>query len=232
MKRIVGLSFVICISIVSAVHAKSAYECDVVYPAKGGSAAKLFEAKKIVWVGIDFRQLKCVGPEKGFIDPSFTDDPDKDKNIRMYNFKLWNEQIRTNDSIHVLERIFQSKEVKTDIAAMMEINRKSTGKIWSLEDQSWGVSIDVIKSMISSYKTTEKDGVGMAVVAKKFDKSEIRAYFTLVFFDLATKELILAADYMTKPMWGVSVYTWWFDSIKYALKKTDGEYEDWADDYK
>ena len=151
MKRIVGLSLVFCIAIIAAAHAKSSYECEVIYPAKGGSAAKIFASKKIVWAGMDFRKVKCVGPEIGFIESTLATEANKDKVIRTQDFKNWNEQIVTADGTSLLAKLFVDKEVKIDLSSIMKINEKSNATgIWSLEDQKVELTTDEIKSMVSS----------------------------------------------------------------------------------
>lgn len=57
-------------------------------------------------------------------------------------------------------------------------------------DSKYAMDESIIKDIVSSLSIKETDGTGVIIITERIDKSKNRAYFSVVFFDINTRNII------------------------------------------
>ena len=190
--------------------------------AKAQDPKAVFNAKEIVWYGLDFTKAKFVGGFDQVGGAGAANGSDmKSKWIPSWNALILNEQPKFD-----LKKTFRKDNVYFDVASLNELNSKidpdgcmtpNPGKIEKSE----------IEAMVKKYSGEKKEGVGLSFVVENFNKGTQMADVYVTFFDIATKKILLCEKVSGKAM-GIGMRNYWAGAIKAILKEIDdSEYKNW-----
>lgn len=148
-------------------------------------ANKVFTSSQFVWCGLDFSAVKCIGAE-GFNEP----DQVKDR-----FFDSWNQLILNESEKYDVAKFYQ-KEL--DINALSVVNERNLlPKVEDLViEDSYTFKEGQLQDIIQAYELAEtKEGLGVVHVVESLNKKTELAAVHVVFFDIATKEILWTKKY-------------------------------------
>lgn len=174
----------------------------------GFSADQASTAKEIVWVGIDYSQVRMIGAD--FNDPN----------------KIFPGMLDAWNSLFIKERIKKlkssvKKDVILDTTGVAEVNKKATAKQIKQNPgpddtmEKTHLNNTVIAAMVKAYSLESKNGTALVYIADRFmkDGSKGNAAIYSVFFDIETRNVIKSERHMVKAR-GFGFRNFWFGAIK------------------
>ena len=163
----------------------------------------------VVWAGLDYSLVRIIGPNLGLAPGSiFPGMPDG-----------WNR-------LFVQERIGKlggelDKRVIADVEGMAERNRlagtNQVVPVGGAEDavEKSHITPKDIADAVKSYKLKEKSGLGLVFIVDRLVKPSASGAVYVVFFDIATREVI-SADRRLGAASGSGFRNYWFGVIKWV----------------
>jgi hypothetical protein len=189
---------------------------------KAQSASKIFEAKEIVWYGLDFTKAKFVGA----FDQAAGVGAATGMDIKTKWIPSWNNLIASEPQNFDLRKTFRIDNVIYALETINDVNKKvdpdncmsfNEGKMEKAE----------IENMIKAYKTDKKDGIGLVFAVQNFNKTTGYADVYVTFFDIASRKVLLCELTYGKAM-GIGMRNFWAGAIKSILKQIEKiEYGNW-----
>lgn len=170
------------------------------------NTGQLMNAKRVIWCGIDFSFVKCIG-EEGFTNPQAIADDYFDK---------WNEMVILDPKKFNVSRACGEKGVvfKTDVAH--EMNKK-VGHEDLVIEHSYKVSYSDIEDHITNYPQLTGTDVAFTFIVESLNKTKERGYLHAIFFDTNTRKIIWSKYYEEKPG-GFGFRNYWVTIFSEALK--------------
>jgi hypothetical protein len=183
-------------------------------PAVGGTSSKLAQALSsadaVVWAGLDYSLVRMVGPGD-FQDPDA---------IFPGMLESWN-------SLYLAELLKKTeaavgKPLKVDVAGVSARNRTATSKqiIAAPGPEDGTVSTHIkaedLTKLARNIKLESKQGVGLIFVVDRLVKMEQKGAVHIVFFDVASRE-ILASQRKVYKAGGFGFRNYWFRVPKSAV---------------
>jgi hypothetical protein len=163
------------------------------------------KAKEIVWFGMDFSKAKFVGVGEA-----------TGYEMRAKYIPAWNNLILAEQKKFDVKKAFKKDNVYFDIASVNEINI-ALKEDAMMSPNSYKLDRSEVDGLIRNYKSTEKkEGVGVAFIIESFDKPAVNASAYVVFFDIASKKVLLCEKVQGKPA-GIGVRNYWAGAIKAML---------------
>ena len=125
-----------------------------------------------------------------------------------YNLKEAYQKSKQTDDLSVANR--RNKEVKADELVINEPYAFESG---------------TLEEIIADYDLKEaKDGLGLVYVVESFNKTREEGVIYVVFFDIASKEILWQEKYSSKPG-GFGVRNYWARTINNTIKESGKDYE-------
>jgi hypothetical protein len=165
---------------------------------------KAVAEKNITWFGIDFTLARFT---------LVTEDPAA---IVSTSLKAINSLILAESDKYNLKKFFSKSEVTPDIDMVNERNSKIDPTMLVVPDK-YTITPEDVKKVISSYDTKGKTGTGLVFVAENLHKVEETGSFYVVFFDMATKEIIDSERKVGKAV-GIGFRNYWTGSAYNVMK--------------
>ena len=165
---------------------------------------KAVAEKKITWLGVDFTLARFT---------LITEDPAA---VVSTSLKAINNLILAEPDKYNLKKFFSKTEVTNDIDMVNERNSKIDPTILIAPDK-YTITPEDVKKVISSYDTQGKTGTGLVFVAENLHKVEEIGSYYVVFFDMATKEIIDSERKVGKAA-GIGFRNYWTGSIYNVMK--------------
>jgi hypothetical protein len=186
-----------------------------IYSAKAQDAKAIFTAEKIVFYGLDFTKAKFAIPDA------------KPSEIKADYFSAWNSTVFGDNGRFPKESAFAKVSVSGDPTIVEK--RNATVIIGNMTD-SYNASLSKgeIESVISEYKNgMRKEGLGVVFIVEYFSKKEKKGIADVVFFDIATRKVLLAKQLTGEPR-GAGLNSYWMGTIQQMFEKiTNTEYALW-----
>lgn len=182
---------------------------------KAQDAKIIFSTEKIVFYGLDFSKAKFALPDA------------KPEEIKDTYFSAWNTTVFGDNGRFPKESAFRKITVYGDPTVVEKRNATaSTASMNSAYDAP--LSKAEIESMISEYKNgTRKEGVGVVFIVESFNKKEKKGVADVVFFDIATRKVLLAKRMNGEPR-GAGINSYWMGVIEQMFTKmVDTDYALW-----
>jgi hypothetical protein len=166
---------------------------------------KVFGSPTVVWYGLDFTKAKMIG----FKDES----PHK---IRDEYFKVWNDYMNEVD----LVKTFQKKAVIRDPLGVFKLDlARETETLVSTDEKE--LTADQLAENAKAVPVGQKkEGVGVFGVVQSFNKTTDVATIYIVFFDIASRNVLLAKKVTGKPSGG-NPKTAWVGAVKDIFSKIE-----------
>jgi len=165
---------------------------------------KAVAEKNITWLGVDFTLARFT---------LVTEDPAA---IVSTSLKAINNLILAEPDKYDLKKFFSKSEVTPDIEMVNERNSKIDPTMLVVPDK-YAITPDDVKKVISSYDTKGKTGTGLVFVAENLHKVEQTGSFYVVFFDMASKEIIDSEHKVGKAS-GIGFRNYWTGSVYNVMK--------------
>lgn len=158
----------------------------------------------IYFFGVDYSKVKVLGS---------IESPAQFKSAFMeINDLFYNEEKKYN-----VTKYFRKVVVSNSFSAVINrIGAMSEEEIKS-SDPDYEISRSTLEDMIKTLPVKETEGVGLVIIAEKLDKSQLKGYYHIVYFDIKTRDLIDTWRANGKPR-GFGVRNFWAGSILKAIQ--------------
>ncbi|MCG8581713.1 MAG: hypothetical protein MI866_17445 [Bacteroidales bacterium] len=178
------------------------------------------------WYGIDYSKTNLIGD---FGSGSMVDD-EPAKVIKEKYFNSWNDLIVKERAKFDVAKMLRKDTVVYDIEMIKGVNGQTD---WEKLAADNGKSIDneVIKQMVSGYALEQTEGVGLVFINEYMDKTNAKASYVFVVFNIATREILVKKQYTMKPS-GFGIRNHWAGSYHRVFKQiTSKDFKNWQKSY-
>ncbi len=160
------------------------------------SAKAIFDAKEIVWYGMDFTKAKFVGQ----FDQGMGANPASGSDMRNKYIPGWNALVVNEPQHFDLKKAFRKFSVYNDVAAVNLVNSDvDVNECMSFNPGK--IEVGDIGNMIKKYKAGEKkEGIGLVFIIENFNKGSETADVYVTFFDIAAKKILICEKTSGKAM--------------------------------
>jgi len=165
---------------------------------------KAVAEKSITWYGVDFTQARFT---------LVTEDPAA---IVSNSLRAINTLILAEPDKYNLKKFFSKSEVTNDVEMVNERNSKIDPTLLVVADKHT-ITPDDVKKVVSSYETGDKTGTGLVFVAENLHKVDESGSYYVVFFDIASKEII-DMERRTGKASGIGFRNYWAGSVYSVMK--------------
>ena len=167
----------------------------------------LFESTEVVWCGLDYSMVKCIGGY-GFNEPD---------QIKNKYFEGWNQLMLAEPSKYNFKEAYDIDSQITDLSVVER--RNDIPEIDSLViNEEYHFEPGAIKNVIKDYNLKKaKEGLGLVYIVESLDKTKIQSTIYVVFFDIATKEILWGRKY-THEAKGFGFRNYWAYPIYSTIK--------------
>ncbi len=165
---------------------------------------KAVAEKNITWLGVDFTLARFT---------LVTEDPAA---IVSTSLKAINNLILAEPDKYDLKKFFSKSEVTPDIEMVNERNSKIDPTILVVPDK-YTITPDDVKKVIGGYDTKGKTGTGLVFVAENLHKVDQTGSYYVVFFDMASKEIVDSERKVGKAS-GIGFRNYWTGSVYNVMK--------------
>lgn len=194
---------------------------------KAQDAKSALSSTEIVWFGLDFTKAKFVGA----FDQGAGIAPATGSDMKTKWIPSWNALIANEPQHFDFKKVFRKDNVIYDLKSINELNTKIDVDACMVYNEGT-IDKSAVDAMIKNYKAdVKKQGVGVSMVIENFNKTTQMASLYIVFFDIATKK-VLVCEKMTGKAAGIGMKNYWAGTIKTILKQIDAsEYKNWKSKY-
>ena len=179
-------------------------------------ASKVFSSPTLVWYGLDFTMAKIIGMKD--------ESPHK---VRDEYFKPWCDAVNNETD---MPKVFQKKAVIRDPLGVFKANlARETESMATDDDKDLNPAsiADRVKGISVGQK---KEGLAVVVIVQSFNKTAQEASAWVVFFDIATHNVLLSKKVTGKPSGG-NTKAAWAGALKDIFSKIEKkEYSTWKKD--
>ena len=173
-----------------------------------------FTTNDITWYGLDFSFAKMIG--SGFESPTI---------VKNNLFNSWNMLFVNEAKKFDLAKYFSKSNVSNNLDIVTDRNSKvdETKLITFSSTDTANINQDIIKNAIKSYSTKNDKGLGLVFFVELFNKFKETATISVVFFDIATKN-VLVIKQMKGIAAGIGVRNYWAGGIFKILQQCQNSY--------
>jgi hypothetical protein len=201
--------------------------CCSAYSQTRYTAKDIFKQESIVWYGVDYSNAKFIGSFSQFKGIGWVDGFD----LRDKYFPAWNYlPIKEHEKYDVAKFLKKDKQIN-DVNSVETINH-AIDPFTLMQDEDYTLPASSLAGMVSKYESTEKtEGIGVVFITEKYDQIRKQASYYIVFFDIASKEILMHDKFSVEPG-GVGVKGFWGNTIHETLKEASGKYGKWKRKYR
>ena len=193
------------------------------------SFERVSNSEDLTWFGLDFSNAVMMGDFSGPITygsgyyVTTTDGLDvSPKIIRDDLYVSWNNLILNEPDKYYLKKFFGNKDFNYLIEPVMTVNSEvDLDKIKVTSIYTYDpFNHEKLQSIVKAYKKyipEETDGIGVTFIIEKFDKTNKIGITNIVFFDIATCEIIFSDRIISEPG-GYGLRNYWAGSVYKTLK--------------
>lgn len=179
-----------------------------------GPQTKVVTSSEVVWAGIDFSEAKLIGSE-GFSDPD---------DIKTRFFESWNNLIINEGDKYDIKKFYSLDKVTNDLSVVEERNEIPDADELVI-NSDYSFEEGQLEEIISQYDLEEaSEGTGLVYVVEAFNKTKEIATIHVVFFDIASKEILWTEKYEESPR-GFGFRNYWAGAIFKVLEASGKDYE-------
>ncbi len=195
--------------------------------AKAQDGKSALAATEISWFGLDFTKAKFVGA----FDQGVGIAPATGSDMKTKWIPSWNALIVNEPQHFDFRKAFRKDNVTYDMKSLNELNSKIDVDACMVYNPGTLTKADVEASVKNYEADVKKSGIGVSMVVENFNKMTAEATFYVVFFDIATKK-VLVCEKMTGKAMGIGMKNYWAGAVKAILKQIDAsEYKNWKSKY-
>lgn len=155
----------------------------------------------IVFLGLDFTRMK-------FVASPWKDSSEKIKNE---SIPAWNEQLGESGRFN-WKKAFQNDNLIIDYGPVTKANATIDETQFHTKTPHT-INKEVLADVVKAFDMGDRtDGIGVSIVIEAFDQNTLTGYGYIVFFDIATRELLHKQSVSGKAF-GVTLFTYWAKAI-------------------
>lgn len=166
---------------------------------------QILEASSLNYYGIDFSSAKVIGagePAEQFVDV----------------FEKINLLVVGEPTKYDLKKAFRKEIGKVDLSVVGTLNEKIDPGTLKEYGGVHRLSAETIAEKVAGYQISDQSGIGVVLIAEQLDKPHGEAFYHVVFFDLATREIVLSKWVAGKAS-GFGLRNYWAGSVYKVLSK-------------
>ncbi len=189
------------------------------------TTADIFKSSSpITWLGVDFSEMKFIGPATGWGSES-TKSPSE---MRDTYFYVWNEVIQKEAKSYKVEEAVARMNVSWATDVVKRVNEKANKKEIFSESSSDYQTLDedAVKKMAKQYDFKGMTGIGFVLIAEGMNKNLEEASYWATFIDMKTKKVLLTKQ-ITGAASGFGFRNYWLKTIKNVFKNMKKEFKNW-----
>lgn len=158
---------------------------------------------EIIWLGLDFTQIKMVGP-LGTVD----------KNELIGLFDDINMVVITERTKYNLEAALRKDEVHYDLETVVKLNSQIVpdNAIAYASKEEMKLNEEAISVLVKQYKIENKEGIGLVFFMESFDKIREEGTMWVTFFSLSDRN-VLFTERMSGAAGGISFRNHWARTV-------------------
>lgn len=168
----------------------------------------------MTFYGIDFTKARMIG--EGFNNPN---------DIKDRMFDSWNGLFRTEPDKYDLYKAFKKEKITFDFTNVERVN-KTVDPQKMVTNNEYSISPSEAESVLDKYTPSEKSGLGCVFVVESFDKTKVLGSLYVLFFNTATKKIILCERMECEPR-GFGVKNYWARIFFETLDAAPKEFKKW-----
>ena len=180
------------------------------------SVRDIFSSKyaNITFLGLDFTRANFIGSD--FSNPQM---------IKEKYFKEWSE-ILMAESKYDLKSPLRKANINFDFSIIANRNNSVLPEKLVVYDPTF-LTIEDLTLMIKDYETGSKTGIGLTFIVNLFDGTKEKSVIHVVFFDMATKKILLLETMRGEPG-GSGTRNFWANSIANIISTIEAtQYKLW-----
>lgn len=166
---------------------------------------KIQEASSLNYYGIDFSSVRVIAAGESACD--FID-----------VFGKINQLVIMEPEKYNLRKAFRKEIGKIDLSTVGALNEKTDPETLKMYSGSHRLSEKTIAQKVTEYQIPDKEGIGVVLIAEQLDKPGGAATYHVVFFDLATREIVLS-KWVAGKAGGFGLRNYWARSVYRVLSK-------------
>ncbi|HRG90442.1 MAG TPA: hypothetical protein PLW44_15580 [Chitinophagales bacterium] len=183
--------------------------------ANAQSPKVIFDAEKIIFYGLDFSRARFSLPDA------------KDKEIKEKYLELWNQTVFDDNGRFPKESTFSKVTVYGDPTIVKRRNAAVDASNISGKAEK-ALTKEDAQEVINDYKDgMRKEGLGVVFLVESFNKAKKEGVALVVFFDIATRKVLLAKRVSGEPG-GPGLTNYWAGAIQQMfIRISNTEYLLW-----
>jgi hypothetical protein len=174
---------------------------------------------KIVWLGLDFTQVKLIGPlgtvGKGELIPLFDD---------------INRVVVTERTKYNLEAALRKDEIPYNLQIVTKLNSEidpNRAIEYDNTDETSKLNEETISVLVKQYNVEINDGIGLVFFMETFDKYREKGTMWVTFFSLADRN-VLFTERMSGTAGGISFRNHWARTVFEVIDQIrNNKYAEW-----
>lgn len=188
--------------------------CVLVETKAQSGKALLYGSSDFVWCGLDYSHVKCIGRE-GFSEPY---------EVKHKYFDAWNELVLAEaDKYNLQEAYYKSGQI-TDLSVVDRRNEIPEVDELVIND-SYQFEEGKVEEIIKDYNLEKADsGLGLVYIVESLNKYRQSAVIYVVFFDIASKEILWKRSYTTDAR-GFGFRNYWARTIYNTINESGDDFK-------
>jgi hypothetical protein len=174
---------------------------------------------EIVWLGLDFTQVKLVG-ELGTVN----------KNELIPLFDDMNRLIISESTKYNFEAALRRDNIPYDLEVVTKLNSVlDPGKAiaYASSDEGGRLNEETISVLVKQYKIEKPEGIGLVFFMETFDKVRERGTMWVTFFSLPDRNVLLT-ERMSGIAGGITFRNHWVRTVYDVINEIrDTKYQEW-----
>jgi hypothetical protein len=168
----------------------------------------------MTFYGIDFTKARMIG--EGFYNPN---------DIKDRLFDSWNGLFRTEPDKYDLYKAFKKEKVTFDFTNVERVN-KTVNPQKMVSNSEYSISPSEAASVLDKYTPSDISGLGCVFVVESFDKTKALGFIYVIFFNTATKKVILC-EKMECKAGGFGLKNYWARTIFEVIDASPKQFKKW-----
>lgn len=171
-------------------------------------------ASELVWCGFDFSHVKCIGSD-GFTDPD---------DVKNRFFEAWNDLVLNESDKYDVKKFYGKEAQVNDLSVVSQRNELPDANELVI-DEAYAFEEGQLESIIRQYELSEaQEGLGLVYVIEALNKTAQHAVVNVVFFDIASNEILWTKKYETKPG-GFGLRNYWAAAFRKAMETSGKDFQ-------
>ncbi len=218
MKKLLAVAIILASFVL---FAQSRARCTVSMNGSKQLSAPVFTASGFTFFGVDYSRVRLIGDHGHGAGTNMDPAQIRDKYFNAINELVFNEKKKYD-----FEKATGGKKIAYDFSSVAKINLTAdTAKMRNFSEHV-PLKASEIRAMVKKYSlnTSAKNNIGMVLIADKMDRVETEAYYYVVFFNVADRDVIFYSYVKGKPR-GMGYRNYWAGAI-YSIVR-DMTRSDW-----